>query len=319
MMEITKDSSKFVNRLLALSLLAVVLAFPAAPAKAADEKDPALDKYYTGNALYNRKVYSAAADAYKDFLSAYPQHEKAEQARLGLALSLYAMGSYSEAEPLLKGLIQNAKAGDQVQLHLLLGQSQMKRKAYADAEKTFEDGTKAGGTDDFKKMAYAALTDLFFRQQKWTETIAAADRSMKVVQAGELAERIVYQGALARYRLGKFKEAIDVISPVKFTRGSPLENQGLFLLGECRRELGDFVKAAEAYTAATASEKGPFAEEAVFRLGYVNFMQKKYDEAIEVLNRSLKENNAGEFSDESRIYLGRSSLEKNNFNECINT
>lgn len=285
---------------------------------AVEDDDAALSKYFTGNTLFNKKVYSAAAAEYKDFLTAYPQHEKAEQARLGLALCCYSLGKYSDAEPLLKGLIQNAKAGDQAQLNVLLGQCQLKRNAFAEAEKTFDDGAKAKGAAEFKNAAIAALTDLLFKEKKWAETVAAADRALKDVKTGDIAARAGYQGAFARYSMGKYKDAAGAFEALlSIVKGTALENQAWFLLGECRRELGDLAGAAEAYSAAAKNEKGSFAAETLFRLGFVEFLQKKYDEAAEALGKSLKEDAAGGFSDEARMYLGRAYLEKKSFKESI--
>ena len=52
--------------------------------------DPALEKYFTANAAYNRKLYSVATTQFENFLKLHASHPKADLAKQGLALSHYA-------------------------------------------------------------------------------------------------------------------------------------------------------------------------------------------------------------------------------------
>lgn len=287
---------------------------PALSAGAAEAQDPALEQYYTANALYNRKLYAAAVPEYKAFLGAQPQHPKAEQARLGLAFSCYLSGNFNEAEPQLKLLVQNGKVGDHAQLFVCLGQCQLKLRGPAEAEKTFVAATQAQGAAEFKNLAAALLTDALFKQKKWAETAAASDNLLKAVKTGDMAVRAAYQGAYARYSLKKFNEAtkgLEALMPL--VKDSSLENQAAFLLAESRREAGEFEKAAEAYAIAAKNEKDLFAVEATFRLGYVSFLLKKYDDAVKALTKSLQADPKAAFASEARYYLGRSHVEKKEF------
>lgn len=286
-----------------------------ARAQAADGKDPALERFYTGNALFNRKVYTAAIPEYKEFLSAYPQHEKAEQVRLALALSYYLNGSYAEAEPSLRTVIQNGKIGDMAQLKLFLGQSLLKLRGPApEAEKILAEAAQAPGAAEYKNLAAALLTDTYFKQKKWVETSAAADAAMKVLKPGDLATRSAYQGAYALYNLTNFNAAAKILETlVPQVTNTPLEGQIGFLLGESRRGAGDLEKAGQAYLAVSKKANDPFQVEALFRLGSVCFFQNKFDEAIDALARALQARPSGEFSDEARLQVGRSYLEKKQY------
>jgi TolA-binding protein len=301
------------DKILALTVWALVMVW-VCPDRALAENDPALEQYYTANALYNRKLYAAAVPEYKAFLAAQPQHLKAEQARLGLAFSCYLSGNFTEAEPQLKLLIQNRKVGDQAQLLLCLGQCQLKLRGPAEAEKTFVAATQAQGAEEFKNLSAALLTDTLFKQKKWEATAAAADNLLKAVKTGDMAMRAAYQGAYARYSLKKFNEAakgLEAMLPL--VKDSSLENQAAFLLAESRREAGEFEKAAEAYATAAKNDKDPLAVEATFRLGYVSFFLKKYDDAVKALTKSLQADPKAAFASEARYYLGRSHVEKKEF------
>ena len=76
----------------------------------AQSNDPAIESYYAANALYNKNLYQLAVDEYKAFIAKYPKHEKNLHARFGLALSLYEMKRFQEAEPLFGALARERDA-----------------------------------------------------------------------------------------------------------------------------------------------------------------------------------------------------------------
>ena len=91
-------------------------------------KDPATNLYFTANSLYNRKLYSLAAEEYEKFLTKYTAHSKAIAAQLGLSLSYFKMKKYDKAEPLLAKLATNTATPQRVHVHLFLGQSRLQLK-----------------------------------------------------------------------------------------------------------------------------------------------------------------------------------------------
>ena len=69
-----------------------------------EKKDPALDLYYSANALYNKGLYELAVDEFRSFLGKHGKHPKAPFANLGLGLCLFQSGKTAEAEPVLPEL-----------------------------------------------------------------------------------------------------------------------------------------------------------------------------------------------------------------------
>ncbi|MCX6998521.1 MAG: tetratricopeptide repeat protein [Kiritimatiellaeota bacterium] len=309
-----------VPRCIGLALCA--LALGSAWAGAAGEEaanDPALEGYYAGNALYNRKLYSAAAPEYRSFLGAYPQHPKAEQARLGLALSCYQGGNFSEAGQHLRTLIQHKLVGDQAQLMVLLGECQLKLHDPAEAVKTLAAAAQAPGAVEFKNRARASLVEALCQQEQWAAAAAASDDALRTMKTGDLAIRAAYQGAYARYHLKNFSAAaqgLDALLPQ--VKGTPLEGQVAFLLAESRREAGDLAKAAEAYLLAARNKQDAFAVEAAFRLGSVCFHLKKYEQAVEMLSQALQDAPGSALANEAHYYLGRTFLEQKEFARACN-
>lgn len=278
------------------------------------ESDSAAGQYYTANALYNRKLYTAAIPEYRAFLKQYPQHAKEESARLGLALSLFGMGNFREAEPLLAALVAKGKGIDKAQLTLLLGQCQLKTRGSDSAEETFAAAANAAGAVEFRNTALALLTEVCFQQGKWTNTLSAAERFIKAESKGPRMVRVGYQSAYARFQLGQFDDALATLTWLSpLAQGSPLQARTAFLMGETLRVTGRMEKAAEQYSAAATNETGAFAAEAYYRLGYSNFQLKKYDEALFALGKSTSLQPQGGFAPEARLLAGRAALEKKDY------
>ena len=95
---------------------------PALPAQQPPPADPALDLYYSANGLYNRNLYTLAADQYQEFAAKFPTHEKAKSVQLGLGLSYFGMGKYAEAEPFLTKAAAEGKPPEREQAQLFSAQ-----------------------------------------------------------------------------------------------------------------------------------------------------------------------------------------------------
>lgn len=292
-----------------ITLLSLNVTFTAA--LGADEEDATAERYYTGNALYNRKLYTAAIPEYQAFLAQYPNHAKADQAKLGLALSFFGSGNYAQAEPMFKSLSTSGTAGDKAQLMVLLGQCHLKLQGLPQAEKTFAAAAETQGEAAFRNSALAMLTDVRYQMNDWTNTIIASDRLITADPTGPLTGRTGYQGAYARFQLRQYQPAIKTLtSLLPVVKGSQMETKTAFLLGECFSAIGDATNAASQYSAATSNESGAFAAQAFYRLGCANFQLRKYDETLQAMSKSLGFQPTNGLYAEARLFSGRAALEK---------
>ena len=279
-------------------------------------KKEAEEIYFSANALYNRKLYELATREYLSFLKKHPQHEKAPRARLGLALSYYAMGQYAEAEPLLAAARKEIKGDEIQQVSVLLGQCLLKLKRYPEAEKACRQAVQQNKGAD-KADALVGLAEALFQQQKWAEVIQSAEGLLKTDPEHRNVLRVRFQGALARYRLKQFAESAGALEAlVKLPDAGSLAHQAKFLLAECRRELGDLDKAAEQYAAASQDKDGSFSPESLFRLGFVRFSQEKYDEAVLHLKAFVDANPDSELTPKAKLYLGQAYLETKAYDQA---
>ena len=301
---------RFAGSIFVLTAL-LSLNLTASIALAEDSDDATSERYYTGNALYNRKLYTAAIPEYQAFIAQYPTHTKADQARLGLALSYFGSGNYALAEPLFKTLSTSGATGDKAQLMVLLGQCHLKLHGLPQAEKTFAAAAETQGEASFRNSALAMLTDVRYQMNDWTNTIISSDKLIAADPTGPMTGRTGYQGAYARFQLRQYQSAIKaLVSLLPVTKGSVIATKTAFLLGESFLATGDATNAAAQYSAATTNESGPFAAQAFYRLGCANFQLKKYDETLHAMSKSLGFQPTNGFYSEARLLSGRAALEK---------
>ncbi len=299
-----------------LALAALLLAAPFAPAVFAQQNDPALELYFSANGLYNRKLYELAAADYKSFLAKHPRHEKALHAKLGMALSLFNLGRHAEVEPVLADLAANAKAPEPEQVHLIWGQSLLMLNKAAKAEEAFAKALEMEKAA-LRDSALAGLVEALFQQQKWKEVIARGDELAKGKAA--YTARAKFQGAVARYELKQYKDAGGLLAELAGeAKGLPFAQQALFLLAECKRELGDLAAAETQYDAARKLG-GQFTGEALFRLGFVRFQQKKFAAAAADFAELRAKHKDHPSAKSAALYLGRAQLENRDFKSAETT
>ncbi|MEM7392201.1 MAG: tetratricopeptide repeat protein, partial [Verrucomicrobiota bacterium] len=177
----------------------------------ADPNDPTAEQFYSGNALYNRKLYLLAIAEYQQFLDKYPDHAKAEQARWGIAICQYAAGKYKEAAISLGDVVDRGKHGDRNRLLLYQGQCYLKLKQLPEAEKAY----RQVGAGKYQATALAALTDTRFSQRKWAEAMDSARQLAKLSPPESLARRALYQAGYAAREEEAWKEGIGFLEQLR--------------------------------------------------------------------------------------------------------
>jgi TolA-binding protein len=245
--------------------------------------DPALDLYYAANALHRRGLHELAAGQYAEFLKAHGGHAKAPAARLGLAASYLALGRPADAEPLLASLAADPKAEDAARIHLLRGQALAALDRAEAAEKAFETARDRSPDATGRSAAEAGLLELHIRARRWAAATEVADRLARS-RDDTMADRALYQGALARLELGRPEEARrDLARFVERRAASPLLPQARLLLGECLLASEDFDGAIREFQAVRAAER---ESEAHFRKAESLHRRKQWDSAAEAYRAS---------------------------------
>jgi len=311
------------SRILWLLVLGITAGLFAARAGAQEGNSPALDLYYNANSLCHRGFYKQAVDEYKRFLDKNPTHSKAAKAKWGMAISLYNLTRTKEAEPLLAGLVGNAEIKSQDQLHNLWGSCLLELNELAKAEKAFA-WTIANAKDakDAKSKPVAdarvGLVEAFYLQKKWKELVKASDELLTASPTSRHVDKVRFQGAVARSKLGKHAEAAVVFEKLIATsKDVRLVHRATFRLAESKQLTGKFAQAAEMFAKVAKTSKGVYSEYAYYNLGVVHFLSKDYAKAIEEMLGFVKTYPKSALGSKVRLYLGRAYLETKDYNRAI--
>ncbi len=297
------------------ALLFLLLLLP--PAAAAQDSDRASEAYFSANALYNRKLYPLAIDEYSSFLRNYPRHEKAQQARLGLALCYNALGDRKKAEPLFARLSRVRSLDNRQEIHNLWGHCLLALDRLKEAEAAYSFSAESGGDRSQAVVGLVGLIESRYRQSKWKEVVRSCDLFLQKFKDPEYLQRVKFQGAVARFELDLFQEAAKLLKSLVDPRDrSPLMQHITFLLAESLRELDKAADAEEYFNMAARRMNGAFTAEALFRLGFLRFQAGRYGEAILDFAEIVKSHGASDHGPSSRIYMGRCCLELDDFRQA---
>lgn len=316
-----------------------ILFFSANFAKAQDQE--ATDKYYAANALYNKKLYKLATDEYKGFIAKYPDHQKILNAKLGLALCYYELRNYREAEAIFTELANQRTCPHKEQVHNLLGQCLLIAGRPEKAEHAFRWSVDRGkekfylelpgvgqGTGESPRIAVptdleplerslAGLIEALYQQSKWPEVVKTTADLVKIVPKGKFTPRARFLSALAYYEMKKYKPASNELQAlIQSDPNFPFREQAYFLLGECQHQLGNIDNAIKNHEIVARQLKGKLAPNALFRMGYIKFMEKEYNSAIRDFSDLRAMYSKNKYAPEAGIYLGRCFLELKNFKKA---
>jgi len=280
-------------------------------------EEPGTEQFYSGNSLYNKKLYPLAIAEYKAFLKKYPKHPKVPEARLGLALSYYAGGNYKEAEPLIAEILKGGKLGEKTELTMMRAHCALMQDRFDDAEKVFKEAL-AGKLDQSHKInALAGLAEAAFRRKNWKDSVSWAEKLLAVEPGPELRKQIAYQAGYALYELKNYADAATMLGKMgDIENTDPLLPRAAYLRAECLRQSDKLAEAAVEYAKAAEVMTGQAAAEVYYRLGYVAFRQAKYDDAIAAFAKSLKAHGQGPMAEQCNLFMGRAYLEKKDYNRA---
>jgi len=296
------------------------------------------EKYFAANALYNKKLFKLAAEEYKSFMLKNPQHAKYLNAKLGLALCNFELNNFREAEVLFDELAGKTGAPNQEQIHNLLGQCLLISSKPEKAEHAFRWSVNRGkekyylelpgvgqGTSESPRISVptdleplerslAGLTEALYQQGKWKEVVKTAADLNKMVPKGIYTPRARFLSAMADYNLKKYAEASKTLQDlIKSDPNFPYRENAYFLLGDCQHKLGNIENAIKNHDIVARQLKGKLSVNALFRLGYIKFMQKEYRSAIRDFSDLRALYTDSEYAPEAGIYLGRCYLEMKDY------
>ncbi len=297
----------------------MALTLGVAPPTAAQEAgaDPELEQYYLGNGLYNRGAYPAAIKQYETFLAAHAEHPKADLARRGLALSLYALKQHEKAMPHLAALLAKEGLDESIsreRLVMLQGQCLTLTGKKGEARDLFVAEIANIKNETYRTGALAAICDVSFGAREWGEVLAWSEKLLAAKPDKGQAARGLYQQGYAHYQSKAPDKAIASLSKIAGLGADKLwATRADYLLGECHNQQKKYPEAEAAFAAALPGLTGADAVECRYRLGLTRFVLGKYKEAAADLGAYLAEAGDGAHAGDAKLYLARAELELGNY------
>ena len=287
--------------------------------------DPLLEQYFIANAAYNRKLYPVAIQQYKSFLQKNAAHPKADLARRGLALSLYAMRLYDKAMPEFAALLAKPsldKSINRERLIMLQSQCMLNSGKRVESRKLFIEQLKHLKTPSYKSAAIAAICDISFEKKEWDMVIQWTAKLMLASPTASQSARGLYQQGLAFYQTEKTKEAIGALIKVTaLPEHDEWKTRASYLLGECHTLLNELDKAEPAFAAALPGMTNNDGAECQYRLGFTRFLLKKYEPAIPDFEAYLKrakpdKGKPAPYINDAKFYIARCYIELKDYGKA---
>ncbi len=279
--------------------------------------DPALDLLYSANALYNRGLPKLAADQFQEFLDQHGRHDRAGDARWGLALSLFAAGDMEQAEARLAELERDRRDPRAAPIRLYRGQALLQLERWDDAAKAFEDAARRGGEDNaIRHPALAGRAEAHFQHEAWQPAAEAAEALLAADPPAELAGRARYQAGLSRLELDEAEAARDHLDVLRDARAWPdWAPTAAYYAGEASLALDDPEGAIERFQQA-AAEESPVRADALFRAGGVQIDREAWNDAVRSFEAFLDLDEDHELAPWAHLYLGQARLARDDWNRA---
>jgi len=237
------------------------------------------DQYLFATELFGKKMYELAVQQYERFVTQFPQHPKAFQARLRIGESLFRLNQYDRAVAAYeKALALQPESSFRGEALVGMGLALFNQKNYARATATLREAVR----------------------------LTSSDKTLGPVAANWLGE--------ALFATENYAEAMSAYEAVGKWPDSAQAPQAMYSIGFCQLKLNQPDKAAETFRKVAAQYgDSPVAAEAALRAGEVLRRDKQYKAAAEQYEFILKKYGTGEYAGDAQAGLAWTRFAQGDF------
>lgn len=222
-----------------------------------------------------------AVDMFRKLIAQFPNSEHAPEARYHSGEAFYKSGDYIEAAKEFHKTVQAAgqsELGEKASHRLGWAYYQMKQ--YDNAQKTFAYQRATYPSGPLAADAQFMEAESLFQLGKYSEALAAYEKLPPPAADGFRVLQRLHAGQSAA-QLKQWDKAVTLLSQcLKDDPNAPEAAEVLYELGNVYRNRGDNAKALEYFSQAAARSQGVTGAKAQFMIGELQFLEKKYDEAV---------------------------------------
>jgi TolA-binding protein len=249
----------------------------------AAEPNPEADKLWDfANGLFIRgkSFYTEAAQQYKEFLSKYPNDERAETATFRLGECYRLDGKYKEAY------------------------------------ETYVEHKKFANSKDRDKVDFRTGQVLYYLNKPSDALTYLEPLSKKELQ-GELKDMVFFYFGRSLIDSGKIDEGVKTLTPIAVDEKSQHRIFAAYYIASGSMKAGNLDQAAQFFKT-VADSKSSLAPEALFRLGEINIKQNKLDDGCRFYNQLVETFPQSEYVPYAVYGILWARFTANQYDECIN-
>ncbi|MBN1525454.1 MAG: tetratricopeptide repeat protein [Spirochaetales bacterium] len=239
--------------------------------------------FYKGWAYYRLGDFDTASGFFTEMISAFPEHELAEQALYYNGWCFYSAGNYRQSARYFDQLAQKTKDAQTLsKAQFFLAKSELSQGNSAKAEKLFLDIWKKSSNADFADDALFEYAGILALQGK---TAQAADAYLSLsnnYSSSPLHAQALYNRAELYYSAGSFMSAKSAFEQYqsKFPDGD-LIDASLYWAGNAALQVKNKPEALRHWETLIKNHgKSPFRSEAMKQSAQIYMEQKAYDKAL---------------------------------------
>ncbi len=300
----------------------------------AAEDAKAIDDYNFAAWLYNGGKYEMAVESYRNFLKIHPDHEKAPDARFGLAQALFNQDNFKAAAEQYETVRdKNSDFAQMPEVLFQLGQARIGLSQFAEAEQLFAELDSSfpdhylanwalarqgaclvslGKSKDAEPLLQKFLIKYTLAGKPTAKAPATVEMMAKLNKAGikagdaflKLVERSAFYLALAQFNQDNFAAARKSFEAfLDQYPGSKLKEEAKFRLAQALYRENAFKEAAAAYKP-VAKGKSDFADMAAFERGLALHKAGELKDASAVFADMAERFPASVRAPKARLYSG---------------
>lgn len=291
----------------------LLLAAAAAPAVAADDEkiDAATKKLMAAVGFFQREMYDLAAQEYDEFLNQYPDHAEAANARYGLAVCHYRLGSehYPQAIKQLQQVVAEKDFKQRDEALAVLGHCLLAEKQYDAALAAFDDLLKNHAKSRHAEVAALNRAQALFLLNKPKDAKKACEEFLKDYPKSPRRPGAEYFLACSQQAMGDQAAAAETVQKLlKNSKDSAYAMDATLLWGQCLENQEKFAEAAEKYKAFLDIAFEERKDQGYYSLGLALYKAGQYDKAIEALDTVVSKYPKGHYAPPGRLQLGLAQL-----------
>ena len=209
--------------------------------------------YQAAFCSFKQKDFKDASALFAGFISLYPKHPRADDAKFYQAESEYRLGHYDASTRLYQ-----------------------------------ESAGNSGSTK--KEESYYGIAWAFYKQGKFPEAIESFEKLLVEYPRGIFALDTRLRLGDAHFFLKDYKKAAGIyLAAIRMYPDSPSIDYAYYQLGQSYLKDGDNSEAYKAFEGLIkALPHSSLADDAQFALGWINFQRKEYGESIKEFNTLIK-------------------------------